>query len=137
MPAKQCSRCLGRLSSPLLHKSYLQSSSTAAQERSHLCCNLLVCSQVRIEDAKFAVAEACSAQVWSSLTLRSLLLPLLHGPLPADEMRAEGVKIAVAGARSAQVLVKEAALGADPEPLRQHQQPTPACGWNSTAMCTL
>ena len=33
--------------------------------------------------------------------------------------------MAVAGARAAQVLVKKAALGAEPEPLRQHQLPTP------------
>ena len=57
--------------------------------------------------------------------LRSLLLRLLHGPLPADEVRAEGVKIAVAGARTAQALVKEAALGTEPEPLRRHQLLSP------------
>ena len=60
-----------------------------------------------------------------TLGSRSLLSPLLHGPLPADQMRAAGVRIAVAGAHAAKMLVKEAALGADPEPLRQHQLPPP------------
>ncbi len=68
---------------------------------------------MRVVAAKTAVAGVCSAQMQLILASQKPALTSAARPLPADQMRVKGVKIAVAGARAAQVLVKEAALGAD------------------------
>ena len=126
----------------MLHVPCLQSSSfIVLAAPSHFCCSparreghswsrsllacLLTTPQMRVWDTKIAAAGVRSAQIRLIPGSQGPVLTSASRPLPADQMRAEGVKIAVAGARSAQVLVKEAALGANPEPLRQHQLPTP------------